>query len=277
MKHAFSIDVEDWYQGLCMPPSAWTGYEVRVTSSMPTLLDLLAKHDVKATCFVLGKVAEEHPMLVRDIHEAGHEIASHGHTHREVFKLTPDEFREELVHSVRLLEDITGEKVIGYRAPYFTITEESMWALDILCEEGILYDSSIHPITHYRCGIPGADRSPSVMELKSGSLLEVPVSTYPLAKFNIPVGGGFYMRFYPYSFTKRRLKNLEGQGEVIGVYTHPWESDPQMPRIRLSPYLYMAHYYNLKSTQQKLDSLLTDFSFVPYREAYAEHLSSVMS
>lgn len=260
-----------------MPESSWTGRESRIEMSMGRLLDLFERNDVRCTCFVLGKVAEDHPQLVRDIHDAGHEVATHGFSHQEVYDLTPAEFRDEIRRSVDLLEDLTGQKVIGYRAPYFTITDRSLWALDILREEGIVYDSSIHPIMHHRCGIPGADRVPTYLDVSGGRLLEVPVSTLPIARFNLPVGGGTYMRLYPYAFLRRCLKRLERTGETIGIYTHPWEVDVTMPRIKLDPLLYFAHYTNLGTTYGKLDALLSDFDFVPYKVAYSDYIEAIDS
>lgn len=271
--HAFSVDVEDWFQGICLPPSEWGGFERRVEASMSTLLAILNKANTRATCFILGRVAEDHPNLVRDIHAAGHEVASHGFSHQEVYKLSPDQFRDEIRRSIDVLEDLTGQSVIGYRAPYFSITSESLWALDILIEEGIKYDSSIHPIFHHRCGIPGAARTPSMLDLDGGRLLEAPVSTWPAGVLNVPVGGGTYMRMYPYSLLRVALKSLDRRGEVIGIYTHPWEVDEEMPRISMPPAIRFSHYHNLASTRRKLEHLLEDFRFTTYREAYKDLIS----
>jgi len=177
MDHVFSIDVEDWYQGIEIPMDQWDGFERRIDTSMGRLLDLMARYDITATCFVLGKVAEEHPDLVRRIHKAGHEVATHGYSHEKIYNLSPGRFRDELRRSIELVQDLTGEPVLGHRAPYFTITEESLWALDILRDEGILYDSSIHPVFNYRYGIPNADRQPSLIESEKGEqMMEVPVA-----------------------------------------------------------------------------------------------------
>lgn len=277
MQHAFSIDVEDWYQGLDRPYTDWAPYEKRVRRGMDRLLALLDRHDTRATCFILGKVAEEHPGLVRDIHAAGHEIATHGYHHEEVHKITPEHFRDDLRRSIDVLEDLTNESVIGYRAPYFTVTKASLWALDILADEGILYDSSIHPVFHYRYGIPGAAREPSFLEVEGDrTLLELPVSTYPLArKTNLPVGGGAYLRLYPLSFQRWTLERLRDRGEVIRLYTHPWEMDPDHPKIALPWKLWFTHYVNLKSTHPKFEALLQTFSFAPYGSVFADEISQV--
>lgn len=274
--HVFSIDVEDWYQGIEIPMKEWERYEKRVVYSMGKLLDLLEQHGVQATCFILGKVAEEHPELVRKIHAAGHEIATHGYSHEKVYNLTPDRFRDELRRSIRLLQDLTGERIIGHRAPYFTITEASFWAMDILAEEGILYDSSIHPVFNYRYGIPNAHRLSSLISVGTGGhILEVPVSTYPFPKFNLPIGGGAYLRIYPYSFLRSMLRKLERRQEGISMYMHPWEIDFEQPRIDLPFRISATHYFNLKTTASKLGDLFNDFKFVSYRKAYRSELEGI--
>lgn len=258
----------------------WGGFERRVENSMTRLLDLMAKYDVRATCFVLGKVAKEHPGLVQRIHEAGHEIATHGYSHAKIYNLSPERFRRELQHSIDLIQDLTGEQVRGHRAPYFTITEESLWALDILRDEGILYDSSIHPVFNYRYGIPNADRQPSVIESDNeAQMLEVPVATYPLPDplpdANVPCGGGAYLRIYPYRLQRWFLRKIEERGEHISVYVHPWEVDPGHPKIDLPFQVSATHYWNLDSTLPKLERLFQDFVFRPYREVFADELETL--
>lgn len=276
MPHVFSIDVEDWYQGIEIPIDQWDGFERRVEASMDRLLDLMACHDVTATCFVLGKVAEEHPSLVKRIHAASHEIATHGYSHAKIYSLTPERFRRELRHSIELLQELTGEPVLGHRAPYFTITDDSLWALDVLAEEGIRYDSSIHPILNWRYGIPDAERTPSQVETPGGRhLLEAPVSTYPLPKVNVPCGGGAYLRIYPYWLQRTLLRRLEARGEHVGLYVHPWEVDPDHPRLNLPFRVSATHYWNLDSTLPKLKRLFQDFSFQPYRDAFSEELEAL--
>jgi len=274
--HVFSIDVEDWYQGIEIPIDQWNGFEQRVGDSMRRLLDLMETYDVTATCFVLGKVAEEHPSLVQQIHEAGHEIATHGYSHAKVYDLTPKRFRHELRHSIDLLQDLTGDPVRGHRAPYFSITEESLWALDILAEEGIRYDSSIHPVLNWRYGIPDADRTPSVIDTPDGEqLLEAPVSTYPMPKVNVPCGGGAYLRIYPYWLQRTLLHRIEDRDEHVGLYVHPWEVDPNHPRLNLPFRVSATHYWNLESTLPKLERLFRDFSFQSYRDAFSEELDAL--
>jgi polysaccharide deacetylase family protein (PEP-CTERM system associated) len=277
--HAFSIDVEDWYQGVGVPMRRWNQFEPRVRRSMTALLDLMAEHDVRATCFVLGKVAEEHPQLVQDIHAAGHEVATHGYAHKEVYDLSQERFRSNLQRSIRLLQDVTGEAVVGYRAPYFTITRRSLWAIDVLAEEGIRYDSSIHPVLHWRYGIPEAGRDPSSITAPQGQqLLEVPVSTFPLVDgVNLPVAGGAYLRIYPYWFWRACLKRLEARCEHLRLYVHPWELDPEQPRIALPWRTRLPHYFNLSSTRPRLAALFEEFEFRPYRDVFSTQIEEASS
>lgn len=281
MPHVFSIDVEDWYQGLEIPMSKWEGFESRVEHSTDVLLDLMARHDVTATCFVLGKVAEDHPALVRRIHDAGHEVATHGYSHEKVYDLPPTRFRRELRRSIDLVENITGERVLGHRAPYFSITEDSLWALDILREEGIVYDSSIHPVLNYRYGIPNADRQPSIIESANGlQMLEAPVATYPLPDplpaANVPCGGGAYLRIYPYTLQRFFLSRLQRRRNHIGIYVHPWEVDPHHPRIDLPLRVSVTHYWNLESTFRKLERLFVDFEFAAYRDVFSAEIEGLL-
>jgi len=281
LAHVFSIDVEDWYQGIEIPMSEWGGFESRVEGSMGRLLDLMARYDVTCTCFVLGKVAEEHPGLVSRIHEAGHEVATHGYSHEKIYDLSPDRFRDELRRSIDLIEDITDERVLGHRAPYFTITEDSLWALDILLEEGIGYDSSIHPVFNYRYGIPNADRQPSVIEsAQEKKMLEIPVATYPLPdplpNVNIPCGGGAYLRIYPYRLQRFLLHRLQQRKDHIGIYMHPWEVDPYHPRLDLPFRVAATHYWNLASTYGKLERLFQDFRFGAYRDIFRSEINDLL-
>lgn len=279
--NVFSVDVEDWYQGIEIPMSEWDGYESRIEASMVRLLDLMAQYDVTATCFVLGKVAEEHPDLVRRIDDAGHEVATHGYSHEKIYNLSQDRFRQELRKSIDLLEDITGKPVLGHRAPYFTITEDSLWALDTLREEGVVYDSSIHPVFNYRYGIPNADRQPSVIASEEGrEILEIPVSTYPLPNplpdANVPCGGGAYLRIYPYRVQRFLLNRLQDRDEHVGIYMHPWEVDPSHPRLDLPFRVSATHYWNLSSTYPKLERLFQDFQFRSYREVFSREINDVL-
>ncbi len=221
---------------------------------------------MRATFFVLGAVAEKHPGLVGEIAAAGHEVGTHGYSHTLIYRLSRDAFREELRRSIGLVEDVTGTAVLGHRAPFFSITKESLWALDILAECGIRYDSSIFPVVNYRYGIPDAPRWPYEIPLRDTTLLEFPVTTYRLLGRNVPVAGGAYFRIYPYLLTRHAFRSINRQGRPAVFYLHPWEIDPEHPRIPLPRRIALTHYFNLGSTQRRLRRLLADFTFAPMRE-----------
>jgi polysaccharide deacetylase family protein (PEP-CTERM system associated) len=231
--NALTIDFEDWYQGLEIPPDGWTGSEDRIERSGRCLLEVLAEAGKRATFFVLGPVAERHPALVREIRAAGHEVGTHGYSHSLIYRLSPDAFRDELQRSIRLLEDVTGEAVLGHRAPFFSITRASLWALDVLAECGIRYDSSIFPVVNYRYGIPDAPRWPYQVCCGEKGLMEFPVSTYGFWGRNLLVAGGAYFRIYPYALTRWAFRSINWQGQPAVFYLHPWELDPEHPRIPL--------------------------------------------
>src|SRR5262245_44308447 len=207
--NAMTVDVEDYFHvsafDRSVPRSRWNALESRVQANTERLLDIFDRADIRATFFVLGLVGEKCPALVRRI-ASEHEVASHGYSHRLVYTQTPAEFREDVRRSKALLEDITGGPVLGYRAPSFSITRESLWALDVLIDEGFKYDTSIFPIHHDRYGIPDAPRRPFLIEGEAGRLIEVPASTVRFGPLNLPVAGGGYFRILPYSWTKWGIK-----------------------------------------------------------------------
>jgi polysaccharide deacetylase family protein (PEP-CTERM system associated) len=255
-----TFDVEDWYHSLDPEPTRWTRYESRVVGSTLRILDLLDIGAVKATFFALGHVAKTQPDLIREIHHRGHEVASHGMAHRFVYDQAADEFRRDVATSIEILTAITGTVVRGYRAPYFSITARSLWALDILHSLGIIYDSSIFPVINHRYGIPTAPRT--TYRLENG-MVEYPVATVPLGRTNLPVGGGIYFRILPYRALRRALRSLNNRGEEFVFYLHPWECDPAQPRLPVPISLGVRHYWALGRTLDKLASLLTDFRFAP--------------
>src|SRR6266511_605870 len=267
MLNALTIDVEDYYHVSAFESiirfEDWDGYESRVERNTSRLLDLLDAYRTKATFFVLGWVAERHPRLVRTIQMRGHEVASHGYAHRCIYTQRPEEFRRETRRAIRTLEDATGQRIFGYRAASYSITDASLWALEILQEEGFPYDSSIFPIHHDRYGIPGYQRFCHVVNGHAGNgLLEFPISTVRLAGSNIPVAGGGYLRLFPYTLIRwgiRRINAREDQPAL--VYLHPWEIDPGQPRIQASALSRFRHYVNLEKTEQRLVRLLQDFTF----------------
>ncbi len=271
MINALTIDVEDYYQVSAFESvvdrSKWDHYESRVEKNTHHLLKILEIFQVKATFFVLGWVAERHPKLVQAIHQKGHEIASHGYSHRRIYTQTPEVFREETRQSKQILEDLIGEAVIGYRAASYSITNKSLWALDILIEEGFSYDSSIFPVWHDLYGIPNSNRFPYIIKRDVGSIQEYPLSTIKLFGLTAPFGGGGYLRLFPPFVTKwamRRMNHHEKQISI--VYLHPWEVDPAQPRIAGSARSKFRHYVNLAKMESTLKSLLRDFQFAPMRE-----------
>ena len=267
MKNAFTIDVEDYFQveGLAsaVDRRSWDGFRTRVGGSTALLLDMLAQHKVRATFFVLGWVARKHPEIVRRIAASGHEVASHGMSHRLIYTQSPAEFQQETRDAKALLEDLAQRPVAGYRAATYSITRRSLWALDILCEEGFRYDSSIFPMRHDRYGIPDAEQTPHVLTTPGGArLVEFPISVLRYGGAKIPVAGGGYFRLFPYRFTRWALRKLNSQQQEFVFYVHPWEVDPEQPRIEDAAALSrFRHYLNLDRCAERLDRLLGDFEF----------------
>jgi polysaccharide deacetylase family protein (PEP-CTERM system associated) len=227
------------------------------------VLELLARHQTKATFFVLAWVAERHPGLIKQIAECGHEIASHGYGHELVTAQTPELFRADVKKAKQILEDLTGSPIQGYRAPGFTITRETLWALPILAEEGYTYDSSVVPIRHDHCGLPGSDPWHHLRQTASGPIWEVPPSTVNLGAVRLPIAGGSYFRLLPFSVLFQLFKRIERQGRPLVMYFHPWELDPQQPRME-GPFLsQLFHYLNLEKMESRLSTLLSTFRFAP--------------
>ncbi|MBI3546802.1 MAG: DUF3473 domain-containing protein [Gammaproteobacteria bacterium] len=272
MKNAFTIDVEDYYQveafAGVVDKKTWPSYESRVENNTRRLLDLLEARAVQGTFFVLGWVAQRHRGLIQEIAARGHEIASHGMSHTLVYTQSPQVFREETRSSKALIEDICQRPVIGYRAATYSITQRSLWALDILHEEGFQYDSSIFPMRHDRYGIPDAHPYPHTLRTPAGySLAEFPISVSRFGKFKLPVAGGGYFRLFPYALTKWGLGQINAAGHEFVFYLHPWEVDPQQPRIARAHLLSrVRHYLNLARTHPRLDRLLQDFSFTTMQD-----------
>jgi polysaccharide deacetylase family protein (PEP-CTERM system associated) len=264
--NALTVDFEDWYQGLEIPPERWGGFEDRIGASTRRLLDVFSEHEVRATFFVLGHVAERHPELVREIAARGHELATHGYSHTLVYQLTPAAYREELVRSIGTIEALSGTRVLGHRAPFFSVTRDSLWVLDLLLELGLRYDSSIHPVKNYRYGIEDAPRWPHPIERDGRTLTEFPISTARVLGRNLPVAGGAYFRIYPYALTWAAFRAINAEGGAATFYVHPWELDPGHPRIPLPRRIALTHYVNLGATERRLHRLLRDFRFAPMRE-----------
>jgi polysaccharide deacetylase family protein (PEP-CTERM system associated) len=271
VRNALTIDFEDWYQGLEIPHTDWTQYEDRIGRSGRRLLEILAAAGVQATFFVLGYVAERHGDLVKEIRSAGHEVGTHGYSHTLIYRQSPALFKEELTRSVRALEDLTGERVLGHRAPFFSITKQSLWALDIIRDLGLRYDSSIFPVKNYRYGIEDAPRWPHALDAEGKPLVEFPITTWRVMGLNVPVAGGAYFRIYPYFFTKMALEAVGGGGDPLVFYLHPWEIDADHPRIPLPRRIAATHYFNLGATEGRLRRLLRDFRFAPMSEVLGVH------
>jgi polysaccharide deacetylase family protein (PEP-CTERM system associated) len=264
--NALTVDVEDYFQVSAFEGRVsrheWSGFEARVDRNTDRLLEMFATADVRATFFVLGWVAERHPALVRRIVQAGHELASHGYEHRLVYSESRDLFREDLRRSRAALQSIAGVPVLGYRAPSYSVTRESMWALDVLIEEGYVYDASIYPIRHDRYGVHDWPRHIHRVDRATGSIWELPGSTVRRLGMNLPIGGGGYFRILPYSWTRRGIRCVnEEERQPAVFYIHPWEVDPDQPRLDGSLASRFRHYRNLHKTEDRLRRLLRDFRF----------------
>ena len=263
MLNAMTIDVEDYFHVTAFASDVdrakWSSLESRVENNTLRLLDLFARHQVRATFFVLGWVAERHPALVKRLHESGHEVACHGLTHELVYKQSRETFRKETAYAKALLEDLSGAPVRGYRAATYSIVRESMWALDVLEELGFEYDSSIFPVRHDLYGIPDSPRAP--YRVASGKLLEVPLTTVAIAGQRLPCGGGGYFRLLPYALFRWALRRVNRLDRLSAIfYAHPWEIDPGQPRIHGSSLKSrFRHYTNLDATEGRLGRLLKDF------------------
>jgi len=313
--NVFTVDLEDYYMVSAFESvvkrEGWHNHESRIDRNTHKVLEILSQArprlmdgeernmeptshhpvpGVRATFFCIGWIAQRNPHLIKEIERQGHEIACHSFDHQLVYNMTPDQFREDIRTTKRILEDITGKEVCGYRAPSYSITERSLWALRILAEEGYRYDSSIFPIHHDRYGIPTAPRFPFVVNCNGNHadyafipaeyenqayrvverkrtrdpyILEYPISTVKWMGHNVPVSGGGYMRLYPYSVVKRGLKKINAEEKrPFVVYIHPWELDPDQPRMdNLSFVSRFRHYINLENTAAKLNKLLDEFAF----------------
>ncbi len=266
MLNAMTIDVEDYFHVSAfadiVSPDTWPSLESRVCRNTDRLLEILGEADVSATFFVLGWVAERYPALVRRIHAAGHELASHSYDHGLVYQKTPESFAADLRLAKRAIEDASGVAVNGYRAPSYSVVNRSLWALDVLVDEGYAWDSSIYPIRHDRYGIAAWTRHIHKIERPGGSLWELPGSTVRHFGTNLPMGGGGYFRLLPYRWTSMGITRLnEREGQPAIFYLHPWEVDPEQPRLNASALSRFRHYRNLDQTERRLRRLLSDFEF----------------
>ena len=276
MRNALTVDVEDYFQVAALAGSVraedWDCYESRVAANTRRLLDLFAHKRIRATFFVLGWVAERQPTLVRQIADQGHEIASHGYSHQLIYNQTPAQFRAETIRAKRVLEDLVQRPVAGYRAASYSITGASLWALDILAELGFAWDSSIFPVHHDRYGLPGASRWPHRLRTPTGgSLIEFPLSTCALFGYRLPIAGGGYFRLYPYWLSRLGLSRINRRERRPFIfYLHPWEIDPDQPRIPAGRLSSFRHYNNLHRCEERLERLLDSFEFATVSEVLTD-------
>jgi polysaccharide deacetylase family protein (PEP-CTERM system associated) len=270
--NAMTIDVEDYVHVSAFAHviriSDWDRHESRVERNTRRLLELFGEHGVKGTFFVLGWVAQRHPAIIREIAAHGHEIACHGLTHQLVYNQTPEVFREETHAAKALLEDIAQQPVLGYRAASYSITARSLWALDILVDLGFRYDSSIFPVRHDRYGISGARVEPYLHATPSGhTIVEFPLTTKDLLRYRLPIAGGGYFRLFPYALTRSAFRSINRRERRPFIfYLHPWEIDPDQPRIRAGWLSMFRHYNNLDKCEARLAELLRDFRFGTVQE-----------
>ena len=284
MNNVLTFDVEEYFHAEAFAgvvrPEDWPTFGSRVVDATERLLDILDYADVRATFFVLGWVAERQPGLVQEIHARGHELACHGYSHQMISRLTPQEFADDVKRAKKVIEDISGTRVIGYRAPTFSVTRQTLWSLEVLMEAGFRYDSSIFPIVHDRYGIPDAPRFAHRIPIfvnripivgNGCAMAELPLSTLSIFGQRLPVAGGGYFRLLPYGLTRlaiRHLNKVERQPAV--VYLHPWEFDRQQPRLSVGRLTRLRHSINIDKTEGKLCRLLADFRFAPAAQVLAE-------
>ena len=269
--NAMTVDVEDYFQVSAFDDvvdrADWDRMESRVERNTHRLLDLFDQFDVRATFFVLAWVGERVPGLVGEIDRRGHEVASHGYAHRLVYDQSREAFRDDVRRARAILQDASGQAVVGYRAPSYSITARSLWALDVLIDEGYEYDSSIFPVRHDRYGLPGSPRHQHVRQGPGGSLVELPPATVRAGGVTLPAAGGGYFRLLPYAWTRWALTRVNGRERQPAVfYVHPWEIDPDQPRLPARGLSRFRHYRNLSQTEPRLRRLLRDFRFGPMRE-----------
>lgn len=263
--NAMTVDVEDYFHASAfdriVPRPSWPARDSRVVPNTERLLECFDRAGIHATFFMLGWVAERYPQLVRDIAAGGHELASHGFHHQLIYLLTPDQFREDVRRAKATIEDAAGCEVRGYRAPSFSVVRESLWALDVLIQEGHRYDASIFPIRHDRYGIAGAPRHAHRIDRPAGSIMEVPASTVRVGGHNLPIAGGGYFRLMPYAWTRWGIARVNRAGEPAVFYIHPWEIDPDQPRLPVDRITRLRHYGGLHKTLARLDMLCNEFAF----------------
>lgn len=261
-EHVFTVDLEEWFHGVDLAPSDWPT-ESRLDIGLTPLLRLLDSRGVRATFFVLGVVARRFPQLVTELFDAGHEIACHGHTHQLIYRQTPRQFREDIRRAKHAIADAIGQLPTGYRAPFFSVRKDTLWALEILAEEGFSWDCSVFPVINDRYGIPRAPTTPFNVSVGSGacSIFEVPMTTVSILGTNFPFSGGAYLRILPSAVQRLAWRRATHLGQHVVLYIHPWELDPSHPRIPMSTRLSTTHYARLDVTERRLAAVLERYPF----------------
>ena len=274
MRHALSFDVEEYFQvanlAAHFPRERWDEIPSRLDHGMGAILAALARHRAQATFFFLGWIAERRPELVRACLAAGHEVASHGYQHEFLTRMDASALEEDLARTERALAQAGAPPPLGFRASTFTLTRATWWAFEVLARRGYRYDSSVHPVHHPTYGVPDFEPGISVVTSGAGPVVEFPVATVPFLGRNLPVGGGGYFRLLPLALTRRALRALERRGRPAALYLHPWEFDPDQPRVAAAPLARFRHYLNLHRTLPRLEALLGEFSFTTLRGVLEE-------
>jgi len=270
--NALSVDVEDYFMVSAFEKlvkrSDWDRYECRIERNTTRVLDIMDEYGARATFFVVGWIAEKYPELIREIHRRGHEIGCHSFYHQLIYDMTPEEFRQDLRRTRRAIEAAGAGPVLGFRAPSFSIVERNLWALDVLRKEGFKYDASIFPAQHARGGIADAARYPHWIQ----ELAEFPMSTARVLGKSVPFSGGGYFRLFPYAFIKHGMNQSIRQGKPTVIYVHPWEFDPDQPRMAVTGFDKFKHYVNLDKTETKFRRLLRDYHFAPVKDVLASSI-----
>jgi len=266
IRHILTVDFEEWFHGLDIPYENWCSYESRIEQNTETLLQIFEECGVRATFFVVADIADKFPYLVRMIHDAGHEIGSHGYIHQRYTQISPEEIREDINKSIQKIACITGEHPMGFRAPCFSLNEGNSWILDYLIENDIRYDSSLFPIKLDRYGVSTNRTSPHVIRKKSGAIWEFPITPCRFGLIKIPFAGGAYFRLCPFCLMKKMFDWTARQQKVVTFYIHPWELDDKQPVIRIPLRLKWTHYTGLGKFEKKLRKLLHIYPFGPIRD-----------
>ena len=274
MRHALSFDVEEYFQVANLAPhfprERWEEIPSRLDHGMRAILDALARHGAQATFFFLGWIAERRPDVVRACLAAGHEVASHGYQHEFLSRMDAAGLEEDLARTERALAAAGAPRPLGFRASTFTLTRATWWAFEVLARRGYRYDSSVHPVHHPVYGVPDFEPGISVVTSPAGPVVEFPVATLPFLGRNLPVGGGGYFRLLPLALTRRALAALERRDRPAALYLHPWEFDPDQPRVAAAPLARFRHYLNLQRTLPRLEALLAEFRFTSLRGVLEE-------